>query len=268
VTEELPDPRQFVPTLPAAAFRFFEKAMAKQSDERFLTAEEFVEALDRLDFSQTDASKLLTPQALSAQIGPIAPEDRGSHLTETLGRAVRRAQRERTPTPMRRLAASELAAARGGKSRVLLWVLIAVGAFVVIGGAILVAFILARSKPPELPAPGPRGVPAPSQPGATPPETTPAGTPPSPTPAPPSPAPAQPGQQPAQPASPLEDAARQALDEAKEYERDSNIPRHEVIRVYQETVIDVYPKTKAAAEARKAIEKIKAEAGGGKPPEK
>jgi serine/threonine-protein kinase len=275
VTEELPDPRQFVPTLPAAAFRFFEKAMAKQSDERFLTAEEFVEALDRLDFSQADASKPLTPQALSAQIGPIAPEDRGSHLTETLGRAVRRAQRERTPTPMQRLAASELAAARGGKSRVLLWVLIAVGAFVVIGGAILVAFILAWSKPPGtpgVPARGGPGLPGTSQPGAGPPETTPAGTPPSPPPAPPSPAPAAPGQQPAQPpappASPLEDAARQALDEAKKYERDSNIPRYEVIRVYQETVIDVYPKTKAADEARKAIEKIKAETGGGKPPEK
>jgi len=283
VTEELPDPRQFVPDLPAAVFRFFEKAMAKQPDERFLTAEEFVEALDRLDFSQTDASKPLTAQTLSAQIGPIAPEDRGSHLTETLGRAVRRAQRERTPTPMQRLAAAELAAARGGKSRALLWVLIAVGAVVVIGGAIIVAFILARSKPP-----GTHGVPAPgqpaiqagrgtSQPGAKPPETTPAGTQPSPAPEPAAGAAGQPrprypaapaaGSAPPQPASPLEDAARQALDLAKEYERDSNkpnsnIPRDEVIRVYQETVVDVYPKTKEADEARKAIEKIRAEPAG------
>jgi len=262
----LPDPRQFVPSLPAAAFRFFEKAMAKQPDERFLTAEEFVEALDRLDFSQTDASKPFTPQALSAQIGPIAPEDRGSHLTETLGRAVRRAQRERTPTPVQRLAAAELAATQGGKSRALLWVLIAVGAVVVIGGAIIVAFILAKSKPsgsalPGVPAgvaPGQPGVPGTSQPAAKPPETTPAGTQPSPT-------PAQAGQQqarPPEPPSPLEDAARQALDEAKKYEADPNAPRDEVIRVYQETVVDVYPKTKAADEARKAIERIKAEPAG------
>jgi len=272
VTEELPDPRQFVPTLPAAAFRFFEKAMAKQPDERFLTAEEFVEALDRLDFSQTDASKPLTPQALSAQIGPIAPEDRGSHLTEALGRAVRRAQRERTPTPVHRLAASEVAAARAGKSRALLWVLIAVGAVVVIGGAIAVAFILAGGKPPESVAPATtRGVPAPSQPAAKPPETTPAGTQPSPAPEPAAGAAGRPGSRypaapaagsmPPEPASPLEDAARQALDEAKKYEADPSAPRDEVIRVYQETVVDVYPKTKAADEARKAIERIKAEPG-------
>ena len=258
VTEELPDPRQFVPSLPAAAFRFFEKAMAKQPDERFLTAEEFVEALDRLDFSQTDASKPLTPQALSARIGPIAPEDRGSHLTETLGRAVRRAQRERTPTPVQRLAAAELAAAQGGKSRTLLWVLIAVGAILVIGGAITVAFILANSKPFGSALPGVPGGVAPSQPGATPPGTAPTGV---------QPSPAQPGQQPPGPVAPpppnpLEDAARQALDEAKKYEADTSVPRDEVIRVYQETVIDVYPKTKAAEEARKAVERIKAEAAG------
>jgi len=55
----------------------------------------------------------------------------------------------------------------------------------------------------------------------------------------------------------LEEAARAALDEAKKFEADPKIERNDVITTYEDTVINVYPKTKAADEARAAVERIK-----------
>jgi len=274
VTDELPDPRQFVPDLPPAAFRFLQKAMAKEAEDRFLTAEEFIEALDRLDFSPVDASRPVSPQALSAQIGPIAPEDRGAHLTETLDRVVRRASRERTPTPLARPGAAIVAAGQPKKSRALVWVLVAIGALVVIGGAIAAAYILAHRESAGPTAPPGPGAPAPGQPGILPPGPGPMPPgpgpgpmpPPGPGPMPPGPGPMPPGPPPKPPdaAHPLEDAARAALEEVRQFEADKNVPRYEVIQRYQENVIDIYSKTKAAEEARKAVERLKAEAEGKK----
>jgi hypothetical protein len=261
VTEDVPDPRQIVPELPVAAFRFFEKAMAKQPEERYLTAEEFVEALDRLDFSQSGSSGPVSPQALSAQIGRIAPEDRGSHLTEALGRAVRRAQRERTPTPGQRLAAVERAAVSPAKKRSwLVWVIIAVAALVVIAGAVVTAFVLAgraRDAVKEgVKSAVEQGV-LPGQPAAKP------GQPAAPVAQPGAPAlqpPAAPPVAPTEALSPLEDAARQALEEVKKVEADSKVPREQVIQLYEDNVLGIkaYAKTKAAEEARKAVARLRA----------
>jgi len=296
VTEDVPDPRQFVPELPIAVFRFFERAMAKQPDDRYLTSEEFVEALDRLDFSQGGASGPVTPQALSAQIGRIAPEDRGSHLTETLGRAVKRAQRERTPTPGQRMAAVERAAVAPAKKKSwLIWVIIAAVIVVVIAGAIVAAFVLAdrgkdvvleKVKNAALPgtAPALPGT-APAQPGQpvapVAPPTAPPTQPGVPAVAPPTVQPAVPptAQPPAppEPASSLEDAARQAFDEVKKFEDENNskgtkepkVPREQIIQMYEENVLNikVYAKTKAAEDARNAIARIQAAIPSVKPPE-
>jgi hypothetical protein len=282
VTEDVPDPRQFVPELPAAAFRFFEKAMAKPPEERYLTAEEFVEALDRLDFSQGAAAGPITAQSISAQIGRIAPEDRGSHLTETLGRAVRRAQRERTPTPGQRLMAAERRTPGATKRRAwLIWLLIAVGAVVVVGGAIAAAFILANrareaaresgkvllqgAGPAVHPAPPQAAVPAaqpvqPATPVAAPgvqPERPAAGRP------------QAPPREPAEEAGSLEDAARQAYEAVWNVEKEGKVPREQVIQMYDETVLGIkgYAKTKAAEDARKAIARLQAAISSAKPPE-
>jgi serine/threonine-protein kinase len=265
VQEPVPDPRQFMPDLPIAVFRFFEKAMAKDPNDRYMTADEFVAALDRLDFSQTDAGAP-TPQALAAQIGTISAEDRGSHLTEALGRAVRMAQRQRTPAPGHVVDA--LAAPRPGarrKSGLLLWLVVGIGAVAVIVGAIVVAIILSKTRPPE-PSAGPVESVAPSTPGTTP-------TQPGTTPTQPSTTPTQPATTPAPPtppsvttsANPLEGAAQQALKDAKEYEAQAGTAPEDAIRVYEENVIKVYPRTKAAEEAQKAIERLQK---GEKPPEK
>jgi hypothetical protein len=248
VSAPVPDPRRHAPGLPVAVYRFFEKAMAKAPEERYQTAEEFIAALDRLDFSAEAADVAPTPATLSAQIGPIAPEDRGSHLSKALGRAVRRAHRHHaTPSPSRYLAdfPSKKALRVGGWK---LWLLIVgVVAAVIIGVAILAALLLA----PKPGAPG-EGAPAPSPPSAgTPPPSAPLpGTRPV--------QPAPPTESPVVPAVMLEANAREQLDAAKAFEAqigDDPFQRLAVIRSYQD-VIRVYPGTQAAEEARQAIERL------------
>jgi len=262
VTEHVPDPRRFVPDLPVAAFRFFEKAMAKAPEDRYVTTEAFIAALDRLDFSQADISAAPTPQALSAQIGPIAVEDRGVHLTETLDRAVRRAQRLGGTTPQRSRELELPSAATPRRAFWKLWVLIGAGVVVLIAIAVAIALVLAPGKsapsgtvapppPPSAPSPG-TPVPPPS---VMPPPTV---TPPSPgMPAPPATGKPATGKPPESPAS-LEETAQAALKEAREYAAQPTTPAYEAIRVYRETVLDVYPNTRAAKEVQKAVDQLKA----------
>lgn len=49
LTAQLPDPRTFQPTLPASVTRLLHRATAKNSDERFQTAGEFLSALEMID---------------------------------------------------------------------------------------------------------------------------------------------------------------------------------------------------------------------------
>jgi len=269
VQDPVPDPRRAVPDLPIAAFRFFEKAMAKDPNDRYLTADDFLAAIDRLDFSQRDDAAP-TAQALVNQIGAISAEDRGSHLTEALDRAVRRAQRQLTPAPGR-VAETLAAPAAKGKAGWKIALLIGIGLVVVIAAAIVAAIVLSRGWTPEGPPAGPpESVVQPGPKPTTPPET----------PSQPGQTPTQPGETPTQPATqpgpppattpavtpsahPLESAAQQALKEAQEYEKDPGTPPEEAIRVYDENVIKVYPKTKAAAEAQQAVDRLR----GAKPAE-
>jgi len=252
VSAPVPDPRRHVPGLPVAVYRFLQKAMAKAPEERYQTAEEFIAALDRLEFSALAADTAPTPAALSAQIGPITLEDRGSHLSKALGRAVRRAQRHHAaPSPARYPAGlpSKEALRLGGWK---LWLFIGVVAAVIIGGAILAAMLLAPKPgaPGEgAPAPGQGPAPSPPSAGTPPPSAPPPGTGPV--------QPAPPGSTPPTPPPPnLDEPAQAALKVAKEFEAQPGTPPEEAIRVYQETVIDVYPKTQAAEEARQAIERL------------
>ena len=274
VQEALPDPRRAVPDLPVAVFRFFEKAMAKEPEDRYLTAEEFIEALDRLDFSHPDGGAPPTAQALSAQIGPISAEDRGGHLTEALDRAVRRAQRQRTPTPQTALAPSSVAIRTARKANWVLWLLIGVGVAILVGGAVVAAIMLSKTTPGADTGPTPPVSPAPAQPVAPTPPPEPAAKAPEvgPTPEPqPStvakpPEKVQPAAKPPEPPNTIEDAAQAALDEVRKVEADPKIPREEIIRMYEENVLGIrqYAKTKAAQEAQKAIDRLRAEPEGGK----
>ena len=243
VQEPVPDPRQFVPDLPIAAFRFFEKAMAKDPNDRYMTADDFVAALDRLDFSQRDASAPMA-QALASQIGAISAEDRGSHLTETLGRAVRMAQRQRTPPPghvVETLGAPTAKGRAGWKIGLLIGIIVVV----VIVAAIVAAIMLSKNRTtedtPESPTPSAKA----TTPGETP--TTPA---------------TKPGEKTTPPAvttssSPQESNAQVVLKEAQEYEKQPGTSPEDAIRVYEENVIKVYPRTRAAVEAQKAVDRLR-----------
>ena len=264
VQAPVPDPRQHVPDLPVAAFRFFEKAMAKQPEDRYVTAEQFIEALDRLDFaaSGTDRSD---SQALIQQLGAITSEERAGHLNQALGRAVRRAQRQRTPMPedaVENVLGAGAGAAREGGWK--LWLIIGGILLLLIVGAVVAALILSLHhlkqeaanaieeglKPPVTITPGE----TPTTPGETP--TTPGETPTT-----PGETPTTPGETPKPPKpppkSPLEQVAQEVLDEVKEYEKDTDTAAYELIRMYQENVINVYPGTAAAKKAEAAIKRLR-----------
>ena len=268
VTEELADPRKYVPDLPVSVFRFFERAMAKPPEDRYQTAEEFVEALDRLDFSGT-ASTTSAALALSAQIGAISAEDRGTYLTEALSRAVRRAQRQRTPASLHDPLSDASRKGPAARPAWMIWALVAAGVVVLIVVAVVAAVLLSQKAPPALPAlvsPVEPSKPpaASSQPPAAP---KPASSEPSAKPAAKPPMTEKPTQgeeavekPPAAAPKPLslEEAAQEALQEVKQYEADPQVPRYEVIRKYEDNVINVYHGTKAAEEAQKAVERLKA----------
>jgi len=260
VQDPVPDPRTIRPDLPVSVFRFFEKAMAKQPEDRYTTAEAFIEALGRLDFSRAGAD-LSDSEDLVDQLGSVSAEDRGSHLTQTLGRAVRRAQRQRTPVA--EIAVGDLlgaGTAAGKKAGWKLWVIIGVAALLVIGSAVTAAILLAPGRggtgdtEPKPPPPETPGVETPATPGTTIPGETP-GTPPV---APP-PAPAE---------SPLEAVAKEVLDEVQAYEADLDTPVYELIRMYRENVMQVYPGTKAAKVAEAAVKRLQGgkRLNGGSPP--
>ena len=258
VAAPIPDPRETVPDLPVAVFRFLEKAMAKDPEERFQTAQDFIEGLDRLDFTATDDDSAATPQAVSAQIGQIASEDRGSHLSEVLGRAVKRAQRHPTPSPMSPRAGSWQPAPAKKSGAWKLWVLIGAVVLVLIGGAIAVALILAwraagrgtdgtppataqtpagTTEPPKTPGEKP---PTETQPPTTPGETT----PPTETKEPPT------------PADTREADAEDYLKSARAFEANPNAWITDKIAAY-ENVVKMYAGTKAAKDAQQAIDRLR-----------
>jgi len=255
VQAPVPDPRQHVPDLPVAAFRFFEKAMAKQPEDRYVTAEEFIAALDRLDFT-TSGTDTSDSQALISQLGAITSEDRGAHLNQALGRAVRRAQRQRTPMPehvVEDVIGAGAGAARKGGWKI--WLIIGGILMLLIVGAIVTALVLSYYhlreaaekgldglKPPVITTPGE----TPTTPGETP--TTPGETP------------TTPGETPTTPPKKRpehERLAEEALDLVKPYEKDLDTPVYELIRMYLENVINVYPGTEAAKEAEAAIKRLR-----------
>jgi flagellar basal body-associated protein FliL len=277
VQAPIPDPRQHVPDLPVAVFRFFERALAKEPEDRYMTAEEFIEALDRLDFTPGDGSTS-DSAALAAQLGTLTAEDRGSHLTEALGRVARRAQRQRTPMAERAVENLVAAGKARGKGKGKVWIILAIVAVLVIGAIAAVAYVLTRppagpgagTTPPDkgaatTPAAGTgetgTGTTTPAETGTT---TTPAGTG--------TTAAGTPGAETAKPPEekhPMEEVAQEVLKEVKDYEADPNVTAYQAIQRYQENLLDIkaYAGTKAVEEAQKAVDRLrtsgKAESPGG-----
>jgi serine/threonine-protein kinase len=285
VQAEVPDPRTYVPKLPAGLYRFLQTAMAKKAEERYMKAEDFVEALDRIDFGASDDTSGSTAEALSAQIGRMSAVDRGSHLSATLGRAVKRSRRPRTsPSPQR--VSSLDRSRRSFFSGWRLWAFVGVAVAAVLGAAVALAIFLASrhleraeqeeagGQGTEAAAVGPtEPAPAPPAPAPQPPET-PSEAPPEnaeaaeesaapPEPEPPEtaaeapettePEPAEPPEPP--PETVFKTNAQQMLEETIAYERNPDVWLPGVISAY-ENIISTYPGTKAANEARAALQRI------------
>jgi len=135
----LPDPRRYIPNLPPGVYRVIEKALAVDPADRFQTASEVIEVLERIEFGKlpTDA---LSAQEVSAQIGQMTPEDRGSHLSDVIDRAARRLE-GRTSEDLTAIGISGEARRFSGRKLVVL-IVIALLAF--IGGMAVLAFMLSK----------------------------------------------------------------------------------------------------------------------------
>jgi len=103
VTEPLPDPRQYVPDLSPAACAILEKCLAKRREDRFPTADAFVEAIDQAFFATGAKPDVPAPQNLLDQIAAIAKR--------------RVASRPRRTGPVDRSALDELNRAAAAKPR-------------------------------------------------------------------------------------------------------------------------------------------------------
>jgi hypothetical protein len=127
---------------------------------------------------------------------------------------------------------------------------------VVIAAAIVAAILLSQNRTTE----GPPESPTPSGKAPTPGETP---TPPAPTPGEtPATPPVKPGEKTTPPvgtssSNPQEGNAQAVLKEAQDYEKQPGTAPEDAIRVYEENVIKVYPKTKAAVEAQKAVDRLR-----------
>ncbi len=72
ITDPLPDPRKFMPDLPENVTHVLFKALAKDPDDRYLYAEAFGAALEKLlNVSQTDAPEELSHTVIAPIISPV-----------------------------------------------------------------------------------------------------------------------------------------------------------------------------------------------------
>jgi len=91
-----PDPRDIVPDLPQTLCWFLAKAMAREPEDRYQSAEAFIEALDRLDLWVEPEEG---PRALVEQLATVADEERrrGDRIGLLTRAAARREPRTRRP---------------------------------------------------------------------------------------------------------------------------------------------------------------------------
>jgi serine/threonine-protein kinase len=246
VIEPLPDAGQFVPDLPASLCALLAKALAKEPEDRYQSAADLVAALDALDFAGVETA--VSAEAVAREIAPMVEGDR---------RRARRAGSLGLPLRAGVRGPGALADGRTTKSRKTPWVLGGAGiAAVIIAGAVgLALYLRGGENPPAAPPPTPtplvpatpaEGVPLPS-PKAPPASSTPTAK--------------QDGEAPDYVREDEQNAAGM-LKDARDTEA-ADVMSSQKVEAY-ENVIKWFPKTKAAQEARQALERL----GNAPPPEK
>ncbi|MCD6475217.1 MAG: serine/threonine protein kinase [Anaerolineaceae bacterium] len=81
VTEPLPDPRKFVPSLPPAVVKVLQKALQKKPDDRFQSMEEFEKAFEKLT---TIGNKPDSATEKYERTSPPAPPDQQQKWTQSM----------------------------------------------------------------------------------------------------------------------------------------------------------------------------------------
>ena len=230
VIEPLPDPRQFVPDLPPSLCALLARALAKEPEDRYQSAAEFIAALDALDFSAIETSG--SAEAPAKQVAPPPDADR------------RRSRRVGTLAGTG--PAGDASEARRGKRLLLIWG--AGGLAVVILGAVVLALALNARKTEPKPTPAPLPLLSPPVVSVAPMVSLPSPKVPR-AQRPPGPADDKPDYLRAD-----EEAAAGMLKDARDTEA-SDVMASQKMEAY-ENVIKWYPKSKAAQEARQAVERL------------
>ena len=125
VTEPLPDPRQYLPDLAPAACAILEKCLAKRREDRFPTADAFIEAIDQAFFATGATCDVPPRQDLLDQIAAIARRRGASHRRRPGSAPHRVGFAKAKPGPveqsaldeLNRAAAAHSATPRAGKPR-------------------------------------------------------------------------------------------------------------------------------------------------------
>ena len=74
MTEPAPDPRKFVPALPASVCEILGKCLAKRPEDRYQTVDEFLAALDKAFFADGEMSEAAGHQELVSQMADLAQQ--------------------------------------------------------------------------------------------------------------------------------------------------------------------------------------------------
>lgn len=239
VLEQPPDPREFVPELSRPLCSLLAKAMAREPEDRYQDAQEFIDALDQLDLAALDKGSLASVEMVS-QLAGVAKTHRHEtaraeaaarialaqaesaalrivkpHRAVKPGRIPKREARTQSAMPDRQRAA--------GKKTGLMVGLVAFGVVLVVG--LVVMLVVFGFKPPveDSTPPKPR---APFQPVVR--HVTP---------------------------HPLEKNAQAALEQARNLETMPNAWRGDIIKAY-ENIITFYPETEAAEQAQVALYRL------------
>ena len=239
VIEPLPDARQFVPDLPEPLCWFLAKAMAKEPEDRYESAADFIDALDALDLSGTETSAGAGANDLAAL---AAEERRRSGRVAVIAKtAAATAAKPGAGKPGGARTSADGKSSK--KSHAGKWALLVGGIAFVVMAAVGAGVVIYMMRPAGDTRPAPPVAPPP-------PATT-----------------TTPGSTNTAPKAPVVDGvdeknARDVLREAKEYEAKPDVWAPDVVSAY-ENVMKWYPNTKAAAEARQCLEKFRAARAGG-----
>ena len=233
VLEQPPDPRDVVPELSQPLCWLLAKTMAREPEDRYQSAQEFIDALDQLDLSALDKGGLASVELVS-QLAGVAKTQRGRTARAEAAARVVLARAESAPVrtvtprgaPKREARTEPPVPDRQRAARKKTGLLVGVAAFFVVAAVGLVVLLIvfgfgppdeerSRSKPPGSLGPVLRpGKPHPQEPHA-----------------------------------------QAALGQAKNLEATPNARPKDVLRAY-ENIVTFYPGTGAAQEAQVALYRL------------